>query len=68
MIKKGNDIYNKKRIFSIYCNITPILSGNCFTPKVASFLGIFIVNQVGGSDWLTSSHTTEHTVPHSAVR
>ena len=27
--------YDKKRILSIYYNITPILSGNYFTPKIA---------------------------------
>ena len=33
-IEKGGGIYDKKRIFSIYYNITPILSCNCFTPKI----------------------------------
>ena len=31
---KGGDIYDKKRIFSIYYNITTILSGNNFTSKI----------------------------------
>ena len=34
IIKESGDIYDKKRIFSIYYNITPILSGNYFTPKI----------------------------------
>ena len=33
-IEKGGDIYDKKRRFSIYYNITPILSCNDFTPKI----------------------------------
>ena len=32
---KGGGIYDKKRIFSIYYNITPILSCNRFTSKIA---------------------------------
>ena len=32
--KKGGDIYDKKRIFSIYYNIAPILSSTNFTPKI----------------------------------
>ena len=32
---KGCDIYDKKRSFSIYYNITPILSCNTFTSKIA---------------------------------
>lgn len=32
--KKGGDIYDKKRSFSIYCNITTIPSCNYFTPKI----------------------------------
>lgn len=35
MIKESGDIYDKKRIFSIYYNITPILNCNYFTPKIA---------------------------------
>ena len=31
---KGGDIYDKKRIFSIYYNITPILSCNNTTSKI----------------------------------
>ena len=32
---KGGDIYDKKRVISIYYNITPILSCNDFTSKIA---------------------------------
>ena len=32
---KGGDINDKKRIISIYYNITTILSCNNFTPKIA---------------------------------
>ena len=32
--QKGGDIYDKKRISSIYYNIAPILSGNHFTSKI----------------------------------
>ena len=34
-IWKGGDIYDKKRIFSIYYNITPILGCNFITSKIA---------------------------------
>lgn len=33
--QKGGGIYDKKIIFSIYYNITPILSCNYFTAKIA---------------------------------
>ncbi len=32
--KKGGGIYDKERIYSIYYNITPILSGIYFTSKI----------------------------------
>ena len=32
---KGGDIYDKTRSISIYYNITPILSCNTFTSKIA---------------------------------
>ena len=32
--KRGGDYYDKKRIISIYYNITPNLSCNTFTPKI----------------------------------
>ena len=34
-VQKGSDIYDKKRILSIYYNITPILSSTGFTSKIA---------------------------------
>ena len=34
MIKKGGDNYDKKRSFSIYYNITTILSCNTITSKI----------------------------------
>ncbi len=35
LIKERWWFYDKARNFSIYYNITPILSCNCFTPKIA---------------------------------
>ena len=35
MMTKGGDIYDKKRNFSIYYNITPILNSNIITLKIA---------------------------------